>query len=249
MSANGGYGDLNPTTATSEFNAVAFQIRQFMATVRIMTPVVVKAVHVDGEVAAVGTVDVQPLVSMVDGVNNATPHGTLYGIPFFRLQGGARAIVVDPAVDDVGYMIVSDRDMSSVVASKKVSPPGSGRRWSLSDGVYVGGILNATPTDYVLISDSKIRMQDRRGNVVLMDANGVTITPATGKPIILNGPVVFNGVVSGQAGGGGTVNFGSANLLTTGGVTSATATIGGKAFATHEHSGVQGGSGNTGPVV
>lgn len=175
--AKQGYGQLQPPAVQGEFGRAAFLVSQMMARVRTMTPVLVKAVHPGaGTPPVAGTVDVQPLVSMIDGNMNAKPHGTINGLPYLRIQGGTNAVILDPAVGDIGFAVVSDRDMSGVAAAKKVAPPGSLRRGDLADGVYVGGILNAAPTQYVLFSDSGVTVADKNGNTLVSSNTGWVLT-------------------------------------------------------------------------
>lgn len=156
---NTGYlGQQNPNTMGSKFNADVFLIQSILARISTATLVQVKAVTNDGNVAPVGFVDVLPLVNQVDGLNNATQHGVVYGIPYFRLQGGQNAIILDPQVDDIGIVIFADRDISSVKANKAQSNPGSRRRFDMADGLYIGGVLNGQPTQYVRFSAGQVEL-------------------------------------------------------------------------------------------
>ncbi|MDX7990851.1 hypothetical protein [Xenorhabdus littoralis] len=49
-----------------------------------------------GGVAPVGHVDVLPLVLQVDGAGNTYTNSTIYNVPYFRYQGGANAVILDP---------------------------------------------------------------------------------------------------------------------------------------------------------
>ena len=80
------------------------------------------AVH-GGGLSLVGTVDVQPLVKLIDGNRISSSHSVVYGIPYFRIHGGSNAIIIDPAVGDIGFVICSDRDISSVKATKSAGEP------------------------------------------------------------------------------------------------------------------------------
>jgi hypothetical protein len=110
----------------------------------------------DGGVAPVGFVSLQPMVNQLDGYGNAMPHGEIFNVPYFRLQGGANAIILDPQVGDIGWAGFADRDISSVKATKAQANPGSRRKFSMADAVYMGGILNGTPSQYVAFSSSGI---------------------------------------------------------------------------------------------
>lgn len=120
-------------------NAIKRVIRQEQGTRSHAMPVKVIAVHGGGN-SATCTVDVQPMVNQVDGAGNNTPHGIVYGIPVHRQQSGSVAIVMDPIVGSKGMLMVSDRDISTMIATGNVSGPGSRRQNSFPDGVYVGGL-------------------------------------------------------------------------------------------------------------
>lgn len=136
-------------SATSEYNQLAFVARMIMSGMATTTLVQVKAVTNTGLVAAAGSVDVQPLVAQLDGKGQATPHGIVYGLPYFRLQGGANALIVDPVVGDIGLCVFASHDISSVKVNKAPSNPGSRRRFDMADGLYIGGMLNGVPTNYI----------------------------------------------------------------------------------------------------
>ncbi len=159
------------------FNQDQFQIEQALSKARTATPVKVIAVH-GGGTSTPPTVDVQPVINMVDGVGNITPHTTIFGIPVHRYQGGGNAFICDPQPGDLGLMVVSDRDMSALKAQPgSNAPPGSRRQHNLSDGVYYGVILGGgNPTQAVQFTDTGVRVYDKNGTVLQMDANGVTIT-------------------------------------------------------------------------
>ncbi|WP_230975690.1 Gp138 family membrane-puncturing spike protein [Acetobacter garciniae] len=97
----------------------------------------------------VGFVDVQPLVHQQDGAGRTTPRGIIHNVPYIRLQGGTRAIICDPAVGDIGYIIISGRDISNVKANRAAAAPGSFRQHDYADAVYIGGLLNAAPSEYI----------------------------------------------------------------------------------------------------
>lgn len=131
---------------------------QLSAKINTMTVVKVQAVTNSGGVSAVGFVDVLPLVNQLDGKGKAVPHKTVYHLPYFRLQGGADAIILDPKVGDIGMAGFCNRDISSVKSAKKQSNPGSYRRFDMSDGLYFGGFLNGTPEQYIAFTEDGIKV-------------------------------------------------------------------------------------------
>lgn len=169
-----GAGQQEPGTSASEENKIAFAVRQIMARLSTMKPVKVIAVHAgSGTPPGPMTVDVQPLVQQIDGNQNAVSHGTVYGIPVARTQGGKWTIICDPAVGDIGYVVCSDRDMSKVKATAAEAPPGSLRKFSISDGVYAGAMLNQATAAYLwLKADGSFKLADAGGFVLESDGSG-----------------------------------------------------------------------------
>lgn len=143
-------GQQEPTDWSSDANMIAFIVRQILGNVSVSTPVRVVAVTNAGGVSPVGRVNVHPLVNQLDGAGNSTPHRTIFGLPYQRIQGGANAVIMDPQVGDIGLAIFADRDISAVKAALADANPGSRRRFDMSDGLFVGLFLgNVTPTQYI----------------------------------------------------------------------------------------------------
>jgi hypothetical protein len=156
-SNNQGYtGYLSAQDKSSEYNSLVFTITQVLNRRHHATLVQVGAVKNAGGVSPVGFVDVLPLVNQLDGDNNAVPHNVVHQLPYFRVQGGTDAMILDPKVGDLGLAIFADKDISSVKANKAASNPGSFRRGDMADGLYMGGFLNGTPTQFVRFSTSGI---------------------------------------------------------------------------------------------
>lgn len=197
-----GYGQQSPNDSSNEFNTISFIVRQMMAQMDTMKLVQVKAVHGGaGAIDVPGTVDVLPLVNQINGRGQSTPMGTVFGIPWFRNQGGQNAIIIDPVVGDIGYVVAADRDISKVKATKAQADPGSWRRFNISDGVYVGGCLNVAPNQYLVFTSTGCRLADLNGNVVSMDSGGIAVTPKGGQPVTINGDLHVTGEVTAKFGG------------------------------------------------
>lgn len=177
MSSDGYNGFQRPGSASSEFNAIAFLVQSMMNGMATATLVQVKGVTNAGGVSPVGFVDVQPMVNQVDGIGTAVPHGTVYKCPYQRMQGGANAIIIDPVVGDIGVAVFADRDISSATANKAPSNPGSSRRFDMADGLYLGGFLNAAPTQYVQFSTAGIKIHSP--TLVKLEAPDIQLSGAT----------------------------------------------------------------------
>lgn len=178
------FGSLPDTT--SEFNRMAFVVRSIMSQQATTTLVIVRAVEGD-------TVDVQPMVAQVDGAGNAVDHGVIHGLPVWRLQGGNSAVIVVPAVGDIGLAVFASTDISNVKRAKEPTTPGSFRRFDWADGIYLGGLLNVEPTQFLRMDDS-----------------GVTITAADGQPVTINADSV---VMSGDLDVTGSISSGAGSTF------------------------------------
>lgn len=207
MSSEGYVGTQGPESRANEFNAVEFVITQLLNKRNYTTLVQVMAVRSAGEVSPVGFVDVQIMLNQIDATGNSMPHGIVNNVPYFRLQGGVNAVIIDPQVGDIGMCTFADRDISSVKANRAISNPGSKRRADIADGLYTGGFLNAAPTQYIRFTDSGIEVVSptnvtvRAPTINMVGADSVTLQSAS---IVLDGPVtgtasaVFAGDVTGQ---------------------------------------------------
>lgn len=175
--SNSGYpGQRKVVDAADMHASLQFAMRIFSGKMFTAIPVQVQSIT-GGGVGAIGRVDILPLINQIDIQMNATPHDTVFNVPYFRYQGGASALIVDPAVNDIGLAVCSSRDASAVKRTLKQSNPGSMRRFSLSDSFYFGCVLTGSaPTDYIqALPDGGFTAADRFGNSWAMDASGITI--------------------------------------------------------------------------
>lgn len=207
-------GQFGATNTTSEINAHTFLVQQMLGRISTSTPVKVVAVYpaaVGDQTASLGTVDVLPLVNQQDGAGKITKHQTVYGIPYSRIQGGKSAIIMDPKVGDRGLLVSASRDISSVKTNRAQANPGSRRRFSLSDGMFVGGFLNDKPTNYIQVDDVlgvvittpkdlKITVS---GTTTINSTGNVNITAPT---VAVTGNITATGSIIAGSGGGDQVN-------------------------------------------
>lgn len=146
---------------------------------RSYTATVVKVDAVQpGGTGAVGFLDATDLVQQLDGSNQGIPNVSMRSLPYFRLQGGANAVIIDPKPGDLGIAIFARRDISTVKKTKAERPPPSLRAHDVSDGLYIGGILNGAPSQYLRFLDSGIEMVSA-GNVTITSPGAVAINSAT----------------------------------------------------------------------
>lgn len=222
---------INPTIITnhvaadaaSEVGILDYIITSALNGLRTSIPVQVIAVSNAGGLSPVGTVDIQPLISSVDGSGNLWPHGIITNVPYMRIQGGSNGIILDPQINDIGIAVVCDRDISTVqnvgksINSKTgnnfTSAPGSNRKNDLSDMIYIQTIIGAAPTQYVQFNPT---------GITITSPTTVTINATN---ININGKLTVVG-----------------NVETTGTLTNNTKLVG----STHTHLGVTTGTGISG---
>jgi hypothetical protein len=174
-------GFLNPWATWGKYNGIYYAIQQALAAVQTATLVKVISCTNSGGLTPVGTVNIQILPNQIDGAGNPTPHGTIFNVPYSRIQGGANAVILDPVAGDLGLAVFGSRDLSQVIATKGAANPGSVRMFDFADALYVGGMLNGTPTQYVQFQSSGIS---------IVSPNKVTIQAPT---IALIGDVTVSG--------------------------------------------------------
>jgi len=190
-------GQIRQATQTGEYNALAFIITQAINKVNTLTLVQVVKCTNSGGVSEAGSVDVVPLVNQIDGQGRPTPHTTIYNVPYLRVQGGTNAVILDPQPGDLGLCGFCSRDISKVKATKKQGNPGSARKYSYSDGVYLGGCLNGVPTQYVQFSSSGITVHS--SSEIILEAPTITLSGdvnQAGGSVTLGGDTEFSGAAT-----------------------------------------------------
>jgi hypothetical protein len=235
MVDNPAQGFQDPNSTAGDLNAQAFLINQLIGKMATITLVKVKAVHPPVGLAGIGTVDIQPLVNQIDGGgNNPTAHGVIYGAPYFRLQGGLNAVVIDPVEGDIGLAAFASRDISKVVATKKAANPGSFRRYDWADALYIGGYLNAIPTQYIIFKPSGAGIEVISPTEITLTAPVVTVNASTSMTI--NSPTITdNGNVTTEG-----------YVTATGDITAGEGTGDSVTLQGHTHSDVTSGTSDTG---
>lgn len=190
---------------------------------QIHTATLVKVVKVYPIAGTVGFVDVQPMVQQATTNGVVIDGAPMYRLPYQRVQGGLSAIILDPVAGDLGLAVFAERDITAAIRSKEAGAAPTNRAYDAGDGLYLGGFLNADPTQYVqFMPDGGIDVVST-GTVNVRAAGAGTLTATTWT---VSGPATF-----------------------TDPITAPEATIGGKAFTGHRHGGVQTGPGNSGPPV
>ena len=199
---NAVFGNQGRQTNASDYNAIRFAIEQLLVQKHTMT--IVKVLSCTGEDLpdSIGTVDVMPMITQVNGSGQAVPHGELFQLPYVRVQGGTNGIVIDPKQGDIGLAIFAERDITKVVNTKQVSPPDSRRMMSMSDGVYLGGILNGELSQYIRFAAAGLEIVTPlmtvlasmviNGNLSVSSGATGSFTTPTGSVVTVSNGIVIN---------------------------------------------------------
>ncbi len=151
----------------------------------------------------------------------------------------------------------ASRDISKVKNTKQQANPDSYRQYSFADALYLGGMLNAVPAQFVRFSTAgiqihsptqvKIDAPDVLIECQTMEVNASASMTVTTPTFTVNGHSVLHGAVD-QTGGAGVTISGAVAAASSVAVSGAL-TGQGTNVHTHTHSGVMPGGGNTGPPV
>jgi hypothetical protein len=201
---------VNATDLNGGINAQDFVLRQFLGRHAFITLGTV--INANGE-----SVDIRPMVMSVAGDGSPIAHEVIYNVPVWRLQGGQSAVIMPPSVGDIGLVAICDRDISAVKSTRQPAMPGSKRTHNLSDAIYLGGVLNGAPVQFIEFANQQINITSPQR--ITLNAPEIT----------LNGATEVSQTFTAK---------GKSDL-------SAGATIGDIDFGEHTHGGVQSGSSQT----
>ena len=190
-------------SGASEYNAISFLVEQAIkGMVNTAIPVRVDSCTKPGVGGAAGYVSATPLVQQRGADGKSLMPVSLPQLPFFRLQCGTAAVVLDPQPGDVGLAVFSQQDASNLEAGK-TDPvqAGSFRCFDMSDGFYVGGFYGQTPTTYVHLDPEKGEATIKAPTKITIESpqielkGAVTMGGASGgaDTITLDGNITTNG--------------------------------------------------------
>ena len=175
--------------------ALDFAIKQRLREINVGDLVSVVAVYTDKK-----TVDVRPLVDIIDGNGNGIEKTTIYNIPYLWCASfGVNAIITTPAVGDIGQILYNTRDSSNARKSKQQAIPQTNRMFNASDSVYIGGIpeLNKSPTRMIEFNEQGIKITPNTKLTIVGDVEITGNMTQTGN-YILTGNATATGVITGQ---------------------------------------------------
>lgn len=190
---------------------------------------------------------VQPLISIITTAGERVGRAPIAAVPVLALGGGNFFINFPLGPGDLGWIEASDRDISLFLQSAQEASPNDGRLHSFESGRFVPDAFDkytyTLDANALVISslDGSTRIVMAPGKITLIAAD-IEEQCAT-RTINASESVTINtGAYNVNATGSGTEITGTTSLPNN-------TTIAGRPFLTHEHSGVQTGSGNSGGVV
>lgn len=224
---------VKPQDTSNDAGLQAFLFQRMLMSNAFITIALVTEVSESGD-----QVSVKPMVEGFTGAGDRIPKTEIYGVPVWRLQRGASAVIMPPVVGDIGMIAICDRDISGIKATKESSMPGSSRTHNYADAIYLGGVLNASPSQYVRFRDDGIDVVSPLAVTItapVVEVNADTSLTLNSASIVMNGPVS-----QGDGSFAGDFKF-KGNITAQGEVTGK-----GIKLSDHVHTGVQTGSGSTG---
>lgn len=192
-------------SGASEFNALSFMMEQMIkGMVNTAIPVRVDSCTKPGVGGAAGYVSATPLVQQRGADGNALMPVSLPQLPYYRVQAGTAAVVLDPQPGDIGLAVFSQQDASNV--KEGTSEPvqaGSFRAFDMSDGFFVASHYGQTPTTFVHLDPEKGEVTIKAPTKITIDAPQIELKGAvtmggagSSDTITLDGSIVTNGNIS-----------------------------------------------------
>jgi len=140
-------------------------VSDIMSTLNTGELVEVTAVDATAD-SPVGFVSVKILTLRTNADNQNVQLGEIHNVPYFRLQGGANAIIIDPKKGDIGFCGFCSRDTTIVKRIRAMAPQSVIRQSDVSDAVYFGGWSSKAPEQYVWFDGDDVKIK-AKGKVII----------------------------------------------------------------------------------
>lgn len=140
----------------------------------------------------VGFVSVKMLTLRTDADNQNVQLGEIHNVPYFRLQGGTNAMIIDPEIGDIGFCGFCSRDTTIVKRIRAMAPQSVIRHSDVSDAFFFGGWSSKTPEQYIWFDGDDVKIK-ARGKVVI-DAPMTEVE----QNMLIKGSLVTTGTITSQ---------------------------------------------------
>ena len=187
------------TPILCEYDKVISQFNSLITNVNTAMPCKVVAIEKQEQrgVNIVGFVDIQLMIEQTNGQKKGNETAIVCNVPYVRIQGGTNAVIIDPEINDLGVAIFSSRDITNFKEARRQTPPATWRKFSISDAIYIGGIRNQKPVQYIHFRNDGIEIYSpKRVHIttptVLIDSDNTTINTSAKTTINANGGCEIN---------------------------------------------------------
>ena len=182
-----------------EYDKVISQFNSLITNVNTAIPCKVVAIEKQEQrgVNIVGFVDIQLMIEQTNGQKKGNETAIVCNVPYVRIQGGTNAVIIDPEINDLGVAIFASRDITNFKEARRQTPPATWRKFSISDAIYIGGIRNQKPVQYIHFRNDGIEIYSpKRVHIttptVLIDSDNTTINTSAKTTINANGGCEIN---------------------------------------------------------
>lgn len=182
-----------------EYDKVISQFNSLITNVNTAIPCKVVAIEKQEQrgVNIVGFVDIQLMIEQTNGQKKGNETAIICNVPYVRIQGGTNAVIIDPEINDLGVAIFASRDITNFKEARRQTPPATWRKFSISDAIYIGGIRNQKPVQYIHFRNDGIEIYSpKRVHIttptVLIDSDNTTINTSAKTTINANGGCEIN---------------------------------------------------------
>ena len=182
-----------------EYDKVISQFNSLITNINTAIPCKVVAIEKQEQrgVNIVGFVDIQLMIEQTNGQKKGNETAIICNVPYVRIQGGTNAVIIDPEINDLGVAIFASRDITNFKEARRQTPPATWRKFSISDAIYIGGIRNQKPVQYIHFRNDGIEIYSpKRVHIttptVLIDSDNTTINTSAKTTINANGGCEIN---------------------------------------------------------
>ena len=235
-------GRRTPASGNSLTNTLDLFIESRLARVSTAIPVRVDSVEkAEGPDGPAGYVSVTPLICRIDGWNNTLSPASVPRLPYFRLQAGTAAVIMDPNPGDLGLAVFAEADCSGLPQGEEHPEPvrpASFRSYSKADGFYVGGFLGRTPETWIELDPEGKNITIHGPETVKVECKNAVVNAEESAKVItrlvdvlapdgstfhgdvhIRGSIAWTGEATGE--GGGPARFGRGIVNESGGISNA----------------------------
>ncbi|MGL4897462.1 MAG: Gp138 family membrane-puncturing spike protein [Cetobacterium sp.] len=175
-------------TSSQLSSTIQFVISQRLLNINTMIPCEIVKIKNDS------TIDVRPLNKEVNADGTLEDPPVIFNVPVMQITGNNNLIFIELKQGDIGLVGFCHRDISSMVKQKKSNKPPTKRMFSLSDGIWIGGLFKSSSEvqNKIEIKDNTITI-DGSNDVEVLSKN-ITINANIKTKIIAGGINIVDGI-------------------------------------------------------